>query len=284
MRLTLLARWLPALLAVALASPARADEWNRTYKVSDHPSMRIETNDGRVTVTPWDRPEIAIHVTTNGWHIGPHTTVDAEQNGSEVVLNVHRSTNGLFIGWDSRWIHIEVSMPRKADLSVHTGDGGVNVESLEGLLRIWTGDGHIDVHALRGDINLHTGDGGIEARELDGRLVASSGDGRISVNGRFDSLDLSSGDGTIEAEAQKGSAITSPWSVHTGDGGVTLRIPEDLKADLEASTGDGHISVELPVQVTGTWRPSRELRGTLNGGGPPLRLRSGDGSIRIEKL
>ena len=272
------------LVALTAASSARADEWDRSFKVTDHPALRVVTNDGRVTLTPWDRPEIAIHVTTQGWHLGRHTTVEAEQNGSEIVLNVHRSSTGFFIGWNANWIHIDISLPRKSDIDVHTGDGSVTLDSFEGVTRVWTGDGHIDARDLHGDVNLHTGDGGIAAHRLDGRLIASSGDGRIYVDGRFDALDLSSGDGTIEAEAEKGSGVGTGWSLHTGDGGLTLRIPPDLKADLEAHTGDGHISVDIPVEVTGTWRPSRDLHGTINGGGAPLKLRSGDGSIRIEKL
>jgi DUF4097 and DUF4098 domain-containing protein YvlB len=272
-----------AALALLPASPARADEWNRSFQVSGRPALRVETNDGRVVVTPWDRPEVAIHVTTYGWHIGSQVRVTAEQSGSEISVNAHvMPTFGIMFG--SHWVHIEVSMPRKADLNVHTGDGGVQIEPLEGQVRVWTGDGHIEARGLRGDVNLRTGDGGIEATGLDGRLVASSGDGHITVRGRFDALDVSSGDGSIEAEAIAGSLLGAGWTLHTGDGGLTLRVPSGIKADLDASTGDGHISVEIPVEVEGEWRPRRELRGTINGGGPLLRLRSGDGSIRIEKL
>jgi DUF4097 and DUF4098 domain-containing protein YvlB len=273
-----------AALGLLAVSPALADEWNRSFTVKANPSLRIEAHESRVTVVGWDRPEIAIKVTTNGWHIGSHVRVEAEQNGSEVTLSVHRPSYGMYFSLTPHWIHVEVSMPKKGDLNVRTGDGGVMVQSLDGMLRIWTGDGHIEARTLRGDMNLHTGDGGIEADDLDGRLVASSGDGHITVRGRFDSLDLSSGDGSIEAEAASGSRLQSEWTLHTGDGGLTLRVPETIKADLHASTGDGHISVDLPVLVEGELKPSRELRGTLNGGGPLIRLSSGDGSIRLQKI
>ncbi len=270
-------------LAVLIAAPAAADEWNRSFPVTGPVSLRVDTNDGRVTVTPWDKAECAIHVTTGGWHIGSHFQVSAEQNGAEIVVNAHASpTFGILFG--SYWAHIDVSIPRRADLDIRTGDGSVIAESIQGKIRIWTGDGRIVARNLIGDVHLHTGDGGIEASDLDGRLDASSGDGRITVRGRFDSLELESGDGHILAEATNGSALGDGWSLHTGDGGLTLRVPIGLKADLEAVTGDGSISVDMPVALEGVLRPSHHLRGTLNGGGPPLRLRSGDGPIRIEKL
>jgi hypothetical protein len=71
--------------------------------------------------------------------------------------------------------------------------------------------------------------------------------------------------------------------VRTGDGHVTLRLPRDFSADLDVHTGDGHIDSDLPVTVSGS-RRENELRGRLNAGGPPLVVRTNDGSIRLERL
>ena len=272
-----------AALAVLPLSTARADDWSRQFPVSGRPSLRVETNDGHVTLSTWDRPEIGVRVSTRGMTIGHQVEVGARQNGSEVVVNAHvRPMFGIFFG--TRSVRIDVSLPRKSDVNIHTGDGAVEMEPIEGMVRVWTGDGSIYAHGLRGDLNLRTGDGSIEASDLDGQLVAATGDGHVNVRGRFDHLDVSSGDGSVEAEAMQGSALREGWNLHTGDGSMTLRVPPTLKADLDASTGDGHITVDLPVEVSGEWHPRRELRGTLNGGGPTLRLHSGDGSIHLEKI
>ena len=270
-------------LVAALAAPALADEWSRSFPVTAHPGLRVDTNDGRVTLTTWDRPEIVVHVTTRGWHIGDHFDVSAEQRDGEVFVQ-GRSRPSFGIGFGVYWAQIDISLPRQADVDIRTGDGSVDLGPLEGHVKVWTGDGHIVARDLKGDLVLHTGDGGIDALDLDGRLDAASGDGHIAVRGRFESLNLESGDGRIVAEAMDGSALRSAWTLHTGDGGLTLRVPTGLKANLEASTGDGSISVDMPVQIEAVYRPSRYLHGTLNGGGPLLRLHSGDGSIRLERL
>jgi hypothetical protein len=96
-------------------------------------------------------------------------------------------------------------------------------------------------------------------------------------------LDLRTGDGRIDAEVARGSKVTEAWSLRSGDGGITLRVPDDLGADLEAHTGDGHIVLDSPVTVSGTIRPS-DVRGKLGAGGPPLRMQTGDGSIRVQRL
>jgi hypothetical protein len=73
------------------------------------------------------------------------------------------------------------------------------------------------------------------------------------------------------------------WSIATGDGPVTLRLAGPIAADVDARTNDGSISTDFPISVSGSWG-RRRLHGALNGGGPPIRLRTGDGSIRLEKI
>ncbi|MGD0782723.1 MAG: DUF4097 family beta strand repeat-containing protein, partial [Candidatus Aminicenantales bacterium] len=186
---------------------------------------------------------------------------------------------GLF---RSRILRIEVRMPRRADLQVETGDGSVKAEALEGTVDIHTGDGSIAVDRLEGDIRLYTGDGSIEARDLDGKVDAHSGDGHITVAGRFDALKVRTNDGHVDARIQPGSKMASAWTIETGDGGIGLRLPEGFQADLDASSGDGRITLDVPLTVTGKVSHSK-VRGQLNGGGPALILHTGDGSIRIER-
>jgi hypothetical protein len=63
---------------------------------------------------------------------------------------------------------------------------------------------------------------------------------------------------------------------------VTLEIPENLAADVDLHTGDGHIDLDIPVTTTGKIRQN-EVRGKLNGGGNLLVIHTGDGSIRLRK-
>jgi hypothetical protein len=104
----------------------------------------------------------------------------------------------------------------------------------------------------------------------------------MTIDGVFTDLDLHTGDGHIDFTARPGSKLNSPWLIRTGDGGVEVRLPQDLAAELYAHTGDGHISFDFPITVTGSIERSR-LRGTLNGGGPELQISTGDGAIRIGK-
>ncbi|HXT26936.1 MAG TPA: DUF4097 family beta strand repeat-containing protein, partial [Candidatus Eisenbacteria bacterium] len=111
---------------------------------------------------------------------------------------------------------------------------------------------------------------------------ANTGDGHVTVEGRFDSLNIKTGDGSITARAGAGSKLASGWTIHTGDGSVDMSIPGDLQANIEASTNDGRISLGIPVTVEGTFSTSK-ISGKMNGGGQPLTIHTGDGSIHLSK-
>ena len=180
----------------------------------------------------------------------------------------------------NRSVRIEVSLPAQSDLEVGTGDGRVTIGPVAGRTRVTSGDGTITVAGLKGDIWLQSGDGAIVGSGLDGKLEAHTGDGPVRLDGRFDALDVTTGDGHIVIRAETGSKLDSDWLIRTGDGGLDLSLPRGLKANLDAHTGDGGILLDLPVLVSGNLT-RRTVVGSLNGGGPPLMLRSGDGSIRI---
>ncbi len=137
-------------------------------------------------------------------------------------------------------------MPKDADLQVRTGDGSIKANGVSGTIDLHSGDGALSVSSLKGTVRLHTGDGSIEASDLDGKCDASSGDGRIRLSGRFDVLSAKSGDGSVGVEALHGSKLDSGWSIASGDGSIDVALPADLPANIEASSGDGRITLRHP--------------------------------------
>ncbi len=273
-----------ALLAlVGLAAPARADSWSKSYPLTGTPRLTVRAGEGSITIVPGARDRIDAHVTTRGWRIGSDVKIDQHQTGNTVEIDIRIPHHFFHFFSGDHDLHVELDVPRTANLDVHSGDGSIHCGPVSGNIRLDSGDGSISAQGLSGDVRLHSGDGSIDASTAGGSLSATSGDGRINVRGRFDSLYLHSGDGSIEANASADSTIpASGWSIHTGDGSIRLTLPANFAADLDAHTGDGRIDVGFPVSVSGVLNRSR-IRGKLNGGGAPLVLRSGDGSIHIEK-
>lgn len=271
------------LVITSAASSTRAEEWTKSYSVSGRARVHADSNDGSVRITTSDSNQVELRVIYNGYTMDKNLTVSSNQSGDRVEISA-RVRNGMNWGWGGihKSLRIEIHMPKNADLEVDTGDGSVESDAINGNVDIHTGDGHIRLDGAKGNVRLRTGDGSIEGRELDGQLEATSGDGHINVDGRFDSLNIKTGDGSVTARANPGSKLVNGWNVHTGDGSVTMSLPGDLQANIEASTNDGRISLGIPVTVEGTFSTS-QIHGKMNGGGAPLTIHTGDGSIHLSK-
>ena len=257
------ALWASALCTIA-AVPVLADQWNKAFNVGAAPELRIETSDANVILHAANVKTIEAHVYTSGWRIGPGDVhVMDHQSGDRVEIEV--KIPPLHFSFGNRSVKIELQIPYSTRVEVHTGDGNVRADGLRGPAKLVTHDGNID------------GEG------LDSPLDASSGDGNIRVRGKFSALNLRSGDGNIDAEVAPGSHMTAPWTVNSGDGRVTLRLPDGFAANLDAHTGDGRITVDLPVAAEGGIHED-SVRGKLNGGGQPLTIRTGDGSVHLARL
>lgn len=269
----------------AMTSPvAHADDWSKTYAINGRADLHVQTADGAVSITSADQNEIYVHVSTTRYTIGSGgVSIDQSQNGNSVDIRVRTPHFHWGFFGTGGTVHVDVRVPRNLNLDVNTGDGNVNAQPVAGNIRIVTGDGNIDANGLHGTVYLHSGDGRIDSSGMDGALQVDTGDGHIAIDGRFDSLRAQTGDGSIDASAAAGSKIGEGWSLHSGDGRITLRVPSDLNAELDAHTGDGSISWDVPLTFTGTVNRSY-VRGKMNQGGPLLKLSSGDGSIHIEKI
>ncbi len=277
--LALATAWSPA-----LAGPAAVTRWEKTYPTTGRPALVLRADDASVHVATWDRPAVGIRVTTRGWSIGSRgVSVDASQSGDRVLCEVREPRRIVHFGFGARTTRVDVSLPRDADLDVSTGDGAITIAPLSGEIRAHSGDGAIQADGLCGRLSLSTGDGHIRATGLDGALEAHSGDGGLRLEGRFDQLEVSTSDGRVEATALDGSRLASAWSLRSGDGNMSLRVPSTLRADLDLHAGDGGLWVGLPVETSGRFG-RHTLRGRMNGGGPLLEMRCGDGSIRLEGL
>ncbi len=255
-------------LSLFVAAFAHADEWSKTYTISGNPDLRVQTSDANLNVDTWDKNIIDVHVTTNRYKIGDGGIIISEhQNGDVVDIDVRYPHHGITInfgGLNKYTVDVTIHMPREGHVKLHTGDGAITLANLKGAMELESGDGREEINSVDGNLQAHTSDG------------------RISATGRFDGLELHTGDGRIEARALPGSVVNSDWSIRSGDGSVTLQLPDNFAADVDLRTGDGHIELGIPVMVQGKLG-DRNVHGKLNGGGNLLTVQTGDGSILVNK-
>jgi hypothetical protein len=255
----------------------------KRFSVEGTPEVVLATFDGSIEIQPWDRPEVMVVIEK---HAADTTAaaaiqVQSRQDGNRVTVEVKRSLTHSWSWFGTGSARLVVSVPEAASVRASSGDGAIRVSGVNGTITLHSGDGRIQASNSSGSISASTGDGGIELDGVDGAVEATTGDGRVRVSGKLTAVHAHSGDGSIAIEARPGSATEGDWDIMSGDGAVTLQIPDDFNADLEAHTGDGSVHLN-GVSVTSTGPVTRNsVRGRLGSGGRPVRLRTGDGSITL---
>jgi DUF4097 and DUF4098 domain-containing protein YvlB len=155
------------------------------------------------------------------------------------------------------------------------GGGGRNNSKDNDVQVEWT------VHLPNGvNLGAHTVNGDVAVRDVSGEVQASSVNGDVDVSTRG-VAEASTVNGSIHASLGKAD-WTGTMRFTTVNGGITLEVPGDLSAEIEARTVNGSIETDFPIMVRGRFG-SRTLRGTIGGGGRDLELETVNGSISLRK-
>jgi DUF4097 and DUF4098 domain-containing protein YvlB len=173
-------------------------------------------------------------------------------------------------------------------LRIHTGKGTVRLADANVNLDANTGMGEVQLNRTSGDANVRTGFGRLvveDARNL--ALEAHTGNGELRLSGEYRSIRAKSGMGAILCHAQN---LGSVVDLNTGNGDLDVAFNTDGAVRIDAATGRGRIDSEVPLVQVGQTGPegffSKRVVGTAGAGEiqSTVRLRSGNGSIRLRRL
>lgn len=173
-------------------------------------------------------------------------------------------------------------------LTLQTGGGSIQVQDCGGQVRASTGGGSIDIGDVGGGAEVETGGGSIKLASAKGWVTASTGGGSIQLMKLSSGARAESGAGSITAEFL---GMQRASSLETSMGDVIVYISPNAHMTVNASVdmANGHrIRSDFPeLKITsegGEWGPrSYSASGSLNGGGPVLRVRTMTGNIEFRR-
>ncbi len=263
------------------------------FEITGRSRLEVRLDEGSIYVVGTSSKEVGIVVTKKArahsaegaLALLDELDVDARQQGDRVQVEVRRLTGSRTeqrgISFHSSFVRsdVEIRVPRETDLMLITEDGRIEVERVVGQVETETGDGRLRLREIEGAVRGRTSDGSIVGIDLAGDVDVSTGDGRIELTGNFGRLTAITSDGSIKVRCTMDCSSHDDWMIRSSDGSITLTLPSDFSADLEASTGDGSIINELPV--TKSIESKTRIKGTMGRGGKLVLLRTSDGRITI---
>jgi hypothetical protein len=173
--------------------------------------------------------------------------------------------------------------------SLQTGGGSIHVNKCTGEVKAETSGGSIDLGEIGGGASMETGGGSLKLTSANGMVKAQTGGGSIELFG-VPAAHVETGAGTITAKFIA-SSTASDSQLETGVGDITVYLAPSMHVTLRASieAASGHrITSDFPdFKVSsegGQWEPKLiSAEGSLNGGGPVLKIRTTMGNIYIRR-
>lgn len=217
----------------------------RVITISNPGKLDVSSMNGGIHVLGEDRKDVEVEARVEAW-------ADSASEASSILHDVQIQTDGGTIRdkgpnfhWGNRGYGISYTIhaPHQLSAELKTLNGGIGLEHLNGDLKFDTTNGGVDLTDLSGNVRGSTVNGGLD--------IALSGS-------RWQ------GEG-LHAE--------------TTNGGITLNVPENYAAHLEAGTVNGGIEVNFPVTVQGEIK--HHLDTDLGGGGPTIHAETTNGGVTI---
>jgi len=274
---------------VVVDSQGHITREEKHFTVAGVPELHLTTYDGAIEVRSGDDARTVIveiekrGPTKEGLN---DVRVDTKQDGNRVDVEVRKPAHEVFfigIGPATPSAKLIVTMPREGNIVAKSGDGSIRIDRVRGRLELRTGDGSVRGSEIAGQITVSTGDGSVTLDQTEGDLDVETGDGSVRVDGKLAVVKVHTGDGSITLRAEDGSAMKDDWSINSGDGGVVVSLPSGFGAELDAHSDGGSIRSEFHVDSDRDSDSERHtLRGRIGEGGKTLKIRTGDGTIRVK--
>ena len=283
-----------ALLALAAAWPVAAQQkLDETRPASKDGVVEVHNVSGSVTVTGWDRDEVAVTGTLGRGSERLEFTASGPRTEVRVVLP--------HFAHDVDGSDLEIKVPAGSRLEVSTVSatigagavtGPVRLESVSGRITVSGAPRRFDAKSVSGDIEIaaanapgraSTVSGRVSLKGVEGEVEANSVSGTVGVSGGAVSraeLQTTSGDIRFDAGLASGGRLDAK----TVSGTVDLVLPAATAADFDVTTFSGQISNEFGPQArrASEYGPGRELSFSTGGGGRVV-AKSFSGSVHLRK-
>jgi hypothetical protein len=226
-----------------------------TVRASDQPEIRVA---GKVNVKSWNE--------STAKRVGEQVSAEIVQNGDGFEVR----PTGVGGGSSRVSVDMDITVPKKALLTIHSEKGDVNVSDMGSQVSIDNGNGDIEVRGTAGDVS-------IDMRRGDAKISDTKGDVKISGHGGSVEVVDASGSFTINGEfvgpiradkVTKGVRFVS----HRTD--LTLT---QLSGHMEAGSGNLEI-VDAPGNLL---VKSRDEDITVENAGGKVNIEDRNGNVQV---
>ena len=268
-----------AVVFLAQIAPAQQpqEKFQRSFALQSGGTLRVEnykgtihvtgSNTNQVVVNVWKRFEGGSEADRKEWM--ENTKINFSNDSGQVSVKVEYPNWSCVFCWvDHDFtanVELEIQVPVKTNLDLDGYKPDIKIGSLQGDIRIKSYKAPMTIESTSGAIHIDTYKDGIRLRN-------------VAVRGE---LDVKSYRAEVEIDAR---SLDGTADLQTSRGSIVLRVPRDIGLTVDYSGGrrSGFHS-DFPLAAQTGDRLGRDVRGTINGGGARVVLRTDRGTVSVEK-
>ncbi len=260
-------------LAGMTFAQSQPESFQKTLPLKSGGLLEVRNGRGSTTLDGWDKNEVKVDVVKHfergdegqraRWM--QETTVDFEASADRVAVKVH-TPNNFCVGWCdyNAWVDLTIHAPKNLQADVDNDRGKVHVADINGDLRLRVDRGNVDVQRVTGGVSIRTDRTPVALRDVVAQQSVDISVERADLD--MDNVALNKG-GTLSAGRGSIRARLA------GNVGLNVDVDHDRRSSFHS---------DFPMTTSGNIR-SGSIHGSINGGGPTLRLRGERASISLER-
>lgn len=253
----------------------------RSFAVNPGGTLRVDNYKGTIHVTGSDSGQVTVSAVKRfsgsdadrKWWM-ENTKIEITNPGDRVEVNVRYPNQNwsCWLCWQDHdyqaEVDLDIQVPHRINVDLDGYKPDIRIFAVQGNVRIKSYKAPMTVESTNGAISIDTYKDTIRLKNVavHGGLEIKSYKADVDIEAR-------TLDGTSRVETYKGSTI--------------LRVPGDIGLDVDfrgERRGSFHTNLPLAMQTTSGGRYNSDFRGTINKGGAQLILKTGRGSVTLEKL
>lgn len=182
-------------------------------------------------------------------------------------------------------VDAEITVPAGSTLKIGSWGGEVTVTGRAGTTDIASGMTTVDVEHVEGDLRLRYGSGPVRVQRVSGSIVVRAGSGDATFGDVAGSVEAGYGSGSVEigrcggaARMRAGSGQLSIGSAGgdvdfgSGSGGLSVGLRRGRPARLDVVTGSGQVRSDLPIED----KPPADAARAIT-----VKARTGSGEVHV---
>ena len=274
---------------------------NESRAVNADSRIDVSNIKGSITISAWNKPEVAIGGTLGAGAKG----LVVEGGADHLTIKVQPPDQQGWFSWgaDTRMgdTLLDIKVPKSAELKIEVVSADVNlsgvagrslkVDGVSGKLRLDSTAKEVELGSVSGTIDLtgtadrahlETVSGNIRARGLNGQIKFETVSGDIDTeSGSYREINAGSVSGAINLRGTPD--MNARIDVETMSGDVHLYLPADASTRLRASSFSGSIRSDFGVVKEPDHGPGSSLDTTNGVGAGQVKIETFSGDIEIRR-